>query len=455
MTTPSTRGRLAAAVGGLALLLAACTGDGGAESAAAPTPTTATATATPAATTAADVAATPSPAPSPAPNSGAPAAATFERPDVDLALQHVRVLAGEIGSRVSTTDEERRAAEYIAAQLEAAGYEASIEPFDATRTADESTVTLPGGTTLESTHALLNSPNVAASGRLVPAGLGRAVDLLDVDAEGAILLLDRGVIEFRTKALNAQNAGAVGVIVVNNVPGPLINGTLGDTTVSIPIVAVDQPDGAALALLVDDGEAVDIVADLQSITAPSWNVAGRPTEPCDAYVGAHYDSVSTGPGANDNASGTAAMLELARTHHADGLCFLAFGSEEIGLVGSRAFVDGLDTDGVRFMLNLDMMGKLSRPVFLASGDAGSRQLADRAAAVAADAGYDVPRGSFPANASSDHASFAAAGVPAITVTSGDDQFIHQPQDLVANVARDDLATMLEVAALVLQDLLLR
>lgn len=374
---------------------------------------------------------------------------------MDRALAHLSMLAGEIGPRVSTTVEERRAAEYIAAQLEAAGYVATIEPFDASSTADSSTVTLPDGSPLESTRALLNSPNLAASGRLVRAGLGRAVDLLEIDVEGAILVLDRGVVQFGTKALNAQNAGAVALIIINNVPGPLVSGTLGETVVSIPVVGVDQSDGAALTLLADGGESVEVVADLRSITAPSWNVVGRPGEQCSAYVGAHYDSVPLGPGGNDNGSGTATMLELARTHHADGLCFLAFGSEEVGLVGSRAFVEGIDPGNVSFMLNLDMVGKRTRPAFIAGSDSAGRQLADRAAAVAAEAGFDVPRGAFPRSASSDHASFSAAGVPAITITSGNDEVIHQPLDTFENVVRADLAAMLEIAALVLQDLLLR
>ena len=370
-------------------------------------------------------------------------------------LAHLRVLASEIGPRVSTTIEERQAAEYIAGQLEAAGYATTIEPFDAGSTVDGSTVTLADGSTLESTRALLNTPNLAASGRLVRAGLGRAVDLVDIDLQGAILMLDRGVVQFGTKALNAQNAGAVALIIINNVPGPLVNGTLGETDVSIPVVGVDQPDGSALTLLVDGGETVQVVADLQSITAPSWNVVGRRGEQCSAYVGAHYDSVALAPGGNDNGSGTATMLELARTHRAGGLCFLAFGSEEVGLVGSSAFVEGIDADRVGFMLNLDMMGKRTRPAFIAGSDSASRQLADRAAAVAAKAGYEVPREAFPRSASSDHASFSAAGVPAITITSGNDEVIHQPLDTFENVVREDLAAMLEIAALVLQDLLLR
>ena len=57
-------------------------------------------------------------------------------------------------------------------------------------------------------------------------GLGSAADLAGVEAAGAVLLLDRGVITFAEKALNAEAAGAVAVIIVNNRPGSF-RGSLG------------------------------------------------------------------------------------------------------------------------------------------------------------------------------------------------------------------------------------
>jgi aminopeptidase YwaD len=186
----------------------------------------------------------------------------------------------------------------------------------------------------------------------------------------------------------------------------------------------------------------------------SWNVVARPSEaPCTGYLGAHYDSVPAGPGANDNASGMAAILELARTHRVPGLCVLAFGAEEIGLFGSRAFVNDHDLADARFMLNFDMVSKITSPEFVASPSRVSRELADRASAVAATLGLEIPRGAFPSFASSDHASFDQAGVPAITVYSGDDPFIHTARDDVTNASIEDLGSMLRAGAAVLRDLL--
>ena len=78
----------------------------------------------------------------------------------------------------------------------------------------------------------------------------------------------------------------------------------------------------------------------------------------------------------------------------------------------------------------------------------------RASAAALTLGHIVLPGSFPPSASSDHAVFAAEGVPAITVHSGDDPLIHQAGDDIDNVSLADLGTMLEITAAVLEGLLL-
>ena len=181
-------------------------------------------------------------------------------------------------------------------------------------------------------------------------------------------------------------------------------------------------------------------------TLDSQNVVARAGDAeCTAYLGAHYDSVPSSPGANDNASGVALILELARVLRgapgAESLCVVAFGAEEVGLVGSEAFVAAHDVGDEAFMLNFDMVSKMTAPVFV-RGHAG---LADYASIVARDLGEELPAAPFPPYASSDHASFDAAGVPAITVHSGDDTFIHSPEDDIANASRDDLARMLSIS----------
>jgi Zn-dependent M28 family amino/carboxypeptidase len=76
-------------------------------------------------------------------------------------------------------------------------------------------------------------------------------------------------------------------------------------------------------------------------------------------LGAHIDSAGPEiPGANDDVSGVAALIELARVYsqrpHYSTLVFVAFGGEESGLVGSRHFVEHYALDNVELMLQLDM-----------------------------------------------------------------------------------------------------
>lgn len=436
---PSTRRTLGAFVATtLAVLLVACgAGD-------APAPVTATAAGSTAA---------PGAAASPAVG-GFGEVSGFGTPDAARAFEHLRVLAEEIGPRPAATESERRAAVYIAEQFESAGYVVVIEPFDVEVSVDRSTVTPPEPEPQLVARALAGSPFVEVTGRLVAGGLGQRSDLEAIDAEGAVLVLDRGLITFVEKASNAEAAGAVAVIIVNDRPG-LFVGALGDAAVRIPVVGVAQEYAEPLDRIAAAGLPVTVRASVVQVAGRSQNVVGRASDAeCEGYLGAHYDSIAAGPGANDNASGTAALIELARTYRVDGLCVIAFGAEEVGLFGSQAFVAAHDIENARFMLNLDMVAKITGWVFVTpTGNRASGALAERASGVAEGLGYEVPAGPFPSGSSSDSFTFAGAGVPAITVHSGDDPAIHTARDDLDNVSPQDHATMLEIAAAVLRALL--
>ncbi|MYE31851.1 MAG: M20/M25/M40 family metallo-hydrolase [Chloroflexi bacterium] len=431
-----------------ALLLAACGGD---------QHPAAVATA-PASTPTATVTSTPTPMPpTPTPES-TPKAAPFgvldlSEPDVDRAYEDMRALVEDIGIRTAGTEEEREAAAYIAAQLREAGYVVQLEEFETSYRGDHSTLATVGEGPSMQALALAGSRNGTASGPLVHAGLGSPEAFRDTDVDGAIALLDRGLIPFRDKARAAQDAGAIGVVIVNSEPG-LFGGTLGELAgVTIPVIGVRGQAREALRALAEDGTPVTVTADVGSRSLTSQNVVGRNGE-CRGYLGAHYDTVPYGPGANDNASGTALIIELARTHRAEGLCVIAFGAEEVGLHGSQAFVDAHDVSDALFLLNFDMVARIGQrandgPRFIPSTAA----LSARAADVADRLGYGILPGDFPLGAASDHVIFEEAGVPAITVHSGGSEFIHTSMDTIDTVFRDDLAIFLEVSSELLRELL--
>lgn len=361
-------------------------------------------------------------------------------------MEHLRALAGDIGPRPATTESERRAAEYIRQQLESAGYRVTLEEFEVQATLGGSaTLRLANGGAVESAP-LNGSANGSVTGDLVPAGLGRPSDLAAANVQGKIALLERGEITFGEKVRNVQEAGAVGVVVVNNESG-MFRGDLGGAPARIPAVSMPREARGEL-----EGARTGATVEVQTnrVSGRSQNVVAQPSDaPCTAYLGAHYDSVPAGPGANDNASGTSLLLELARARRVDGVCVVAFGAEEVGLFGSRAFVREHQAGSAVFMMNFDMVAKATRPTFI-----GDEPLTRIAAEVARQRGLDARTiTSFGPGTSSDHASFQAAGVAVLMFYSGDDEFIHTAQDNLENVSEDDLGQLLETAAAVLDRLL--
>lgn len=189
----------------------------------------------------------------------------------------------------------------------------------------------------------------------------------------------------------------------------------------------------------------------------SQNVVARPpVGECRVIVGGHYDSVAAGPGANDNASGTATVMEVARVEAADGVfddvCFVLFGAEEVGLIGSAEFVASLSAEerlGIEGMLNFDMVGVGTSWLL-----AGSRELRDLTAAEADRLGlvYAVSAGA-PAGLGSDHSSFIRRGIPAIFFHRLGDPHYHTSEDHAEFVQGNRLAEIGEVGLAVIDALL--
>jgi Zn-dependent M28 family amino/carboxypeptidase len=181
-------------------------------------------------------------------------------------------------------------------------------------------------------------------------------------------------------------------------------------------------------------------------------------------VGAHYDHLGTSarfaldpdlvssirPGADDNASGTAAVLELARRLAASppprSVLVLHFDAEEWGLVGSRMFVQRppVPASAIVFMLNLDMVGRLRDRDLLIDGtaaDPATRALGD---SVARAMGMRSSHSNVSAGRS-DHAVFAAIDVPALSLTTGFHADYHRVTDVAARIDVPGLTRIVDVA----------
>ncbi|MFO0624109.1 MAG: M20/M25/M40 family metallo-hydrolase [Polyangiales bacterium] len=177
-------------------------------------------------------------------------------------------------------------------------------------------------------------------------------------------------------------------------------------------------------------------------------------------VGAHHDHLGADtrriyPGANDDASGVAVVLGLAEDLAAGArpprrtVAFVAFGAEEAGLRGSRAYVHapppGLALRDTVFMLNLDMVGSWSSTRCLNAlhtfpGTPGRIALD---ALLPAYADLDVSLGE--AGDDSDHLSFCDAGIPTTFFFTEDRRCYHRPCDTAANLDAAHLARIARLA----------
>lgn len=161
------------------------------------------------------------------------------------------------------------------------------------------------------------------------------------------------------------------------------------------------------------GTGTNVFATLPSTTG------GRDT----IVLGAHFDTVARSPGANDNATGVALVLGVARhlstlPCRSANVIFVAFDQEEIGLVGSKAFARKLRSDGVavRSVHTIDQLGWDSngdRLIELERPDSG---LADLYRAAADELGRVIPI-QVTSTSSSNHSSFRPS-FPAVGVTEG-------------------------------------
>jgi aminopeptidase YwaD len=452
----------------LALALTGCTGlPAGPDAAQAPVaPATATQpapvapllpTAVPPAATPALAAtwpATPAPvasptAPPPAASTATPAGSTrpAARPafDAHAAYRHVEALATTIGVRAAGTEGEARAADYIDQQLAGLGYRVTRQPFPIISFRDKGAALALRGVDLTvrpTTMRLSGAGRV--DGPVVVAGAGTPDDFARVEVRGKLALVERGGLTFQEKATNAAAAGAVALLIYNNVDGPF-QGAL-TTPAALPVVSLPRAEGLRLRQVIEEGSPVEaqLRVDATIERTPSQNVvAVRPDLPANLpiiIIGGHYDSVPAGPGANDNASGTAVVLELARVLAAERraeIRFVAFGAEEIGLVGSRYYAEHMPAEDRRrtlMMLNLDMLA-----VGPALAIGGSDDLAARAIAIAEQLGVRQVARLRGGNATgSDHASFIAAGIPALFINRPDDPRYHTAQDQAEHVQPEAL-----------------
>ena len=286
------------------------------------------------------------------------------------------------GTRASGTPGFDQSADYAEKIFRDAGYNVTRQNFvfqsfiEFPGTSLKQVSPTPTGTITTTILSYSGSGSVTATVSVLPTVTGcNTADFAGFTA-GNIALISRGACSFATKATNAQAAGASAAVIYNNAPGPL-NGTLGaDFALNFLVTAVEQTVGQQLAAI--PGLALSVSASTRRGSATTSNIIAETPEgnPNNVVmVGAHLDSVDKGAGINDNGSGSAAILEVARqmakVKPTNKVRFALWGAEESGLVGSTRYVTGLpqaEKDKIALYLNFDMIGSPNHVFFIYDGD---------------------------------------------------------------------------------------
>ena len=395
------------------------------------------------------------------------------------AMENLTILCDDFGSRFGGTPGERQAADFFRDKFKEYGLKKSRkEPY---RYASWKR----GETSLEIVEPIQKSipcialpycPSGTLEAELVSVGNGMPADF---DSAGRKL---KGKIVMATSASSHGHrfvhrsekyarsalAGAVGFIFMNHYDGlGPATGSIGDNGEALmPGISVSKEDGSFLQRLMERKGKVKLKLRTRNRTTEktSWNVVAElPGSNPDEWVltGCHYDGHDISQGANDPVSGMVCVQEAARVlkkYAGDklgcGIRFIAFGTEEIGLIGAKHYVKqhADELDQIRLYINMDSAGGGGRKGivmhrrpeldgFFADAKAGMK--------------YDMPYGQ-GMSAFSDHFPFFEAGVPTSHVGDAEGVFSgrgygHTAHDTLDKIKLADLRE----ASSVLSRILLR
>ncbi len=305
--------------------------------------------------------------------------------------------------------------------------------------------------------------------------------------------------QYYSKAANARRHGAVGVIVINDRINhkttaeelEAFGKDAGPTDAGILFAQVKEQSvepwfRAAGKNLMDLEKGIDEDVkprsfafkgvevreniDVERVVKTVHNVLGYLPGESDEYliIGAHYDHLGLGgiyslapsltgtvhPGADDNASGTAGVIELARHFSAmpkpkRGILFMTYAGEELGLLGSGFYANHpeLPLDKAVTMINMDMIGRVREgKLFVGGAGTGTTLRQDLDAITPRFPKLHVDYSDNSGYGSSDHTSFTAKQVPVLFFFSGLHGDYHKPSDTWDKIDAPDAVEVLQLVA---------
>ncbi|MFO0414992.1 MAG: M20/M25/M40 family metallo-hydrolase [Bacteroidota bacterium] len=258
----------------------------------------------------------------------------------------------------------------------------------------------------------------------------------------------------REKEKQATGKGSTALIFYNNhLLSEPITFNRYDTSAgsSIPIIILNQRISEEIAVDIYYTWDVQLKVEMRDRVRLTSNVVGylNNEAPSTVVIGAHYDHLGYGEdhnsrytgepvvhnGADDNASGTAALIELARLLKKNGnksfnYLFVAFSAEELGLHGSKYFTENLSVplSEINYMINLDMIGRLNDSTrTLTIGGVGTSPSWGQLIYAEKKLPFKIKTDS-SGTGPSDHTSFYRKGIPVLFFFTGLHNDYHRPED---------------------------
>lgn len=329
--------------------------------------------------------------------------------------------------RLGGSSGETEAAEIVHSTFEDLGLDTvRTESFDITGwTRGSSSLELPTEDRSFPCIALPRSPSDEASGELCDVGYGLPENFEQADIEDKIVMAAANVpsnygrfIHRREKYYYAVEQGAAVFLFRNHIDGQLPpTGSIGTEEApigDIPAIGVSKEVGLELARRYE-GESVRVGVEATIEDATSQNIHAEigPDTDDEILVSSHVDAHDIATGALDNGAGTAVLVEIAKALRAredeldTKVHVVAFGAEELMLLGSEHLAQEIDLENIKAVINNDGTGRARDLTVITHGFDTFEHVLDTAAER-----FDAPIDILPTfNPNSDHWPFVSRGIP--------------------------------------------
>lgn len=287
-------------------------------------------------------------------------------------------ICDEAGGRLMGTPQNEKAVGIMVEELQRIGLQPKLEEFTVpgwTRGADRVAMTVPVTRDLRAKALGYVDKTPIFTADVVYAAYGRDEDYTGIDAKGKIVLVTQakppnGEAPLRYESIDmAASKGAKAILFTMDKPGGILMCGVGNfqgTPAPVPAYTITFEEGEWMKRLIERGKRVAVTIETESFCTPveSRNIVVTLPGKSDGkiVIGAHFDAWDVGNGGVDNGLGTAILYDVARlmkqfaANNKYTIEMVWFNGEELGLWGSRRYVERHRNENILAMINMDMTG---------------------------------------------------------------------------------------------------